>query len=410
MSNITITGGHEVPWEIEGTDTAAPQDIILKNLATAKLAYLGSQAGMQINAQKEVLQKVVDGADLLSDRLDEFSAPLPWNTNFLDLNINDQIGLVPGDQGFDGAKLVKADTLAKEAGLSGFSQNYFFYKNPSTNNLVYGKLSEIYKVERPLNLTIESYSSVPFGSVVFSSSDQKYYYYLRVGALNYTDLIPDGIKTFGIPSSENEIIRLTSGSEFSKAINYIATKLLKKDLIYGSDISAEDQILLDDPATSENIKNEIKNKYQSNIYSDIKVDFDRVKVNIPNVTAGDEYFYIPVKSFTPEEAKSLKSGALFSLRSDLSQSKKYYYSTGSGMSIEVNASTQMKFFILKPNAEEIQNWRSQVAEKQIQLTQRSSELQNFLNELIQTYNYTFDAATNIFKLLAGADSEIIKNI
>lgn len=413
MNNIVITGGMEQPWEIENTDISVPQNIILKNLATAKLAVLGSQAAVQVNAQKDVLQGIVDGMTLLSDRLDELRSPLPWKTNILDLGISDQVGLVLGSIGFDAAKLLAADKMLKDAGLTGFVQNYFEFKHPVSGAVSQKNVSEIriFSIISPLGGFSSTKFSIPFGTIAFDISRGQYFSFESNNFFDFGDfkLIEDGIKKFGAPRTEDEIISKTSGSQINSAMSYTDSKLIKKTLMYGIEISAEDKKILDDPAAPEEKKLEIQKKYQQNIYANVNVNFDRVRLNIPNVTTGDQYFFFPPKSLFNEDLATVKAGTLYTLSSDTSVPKKYYYSTVSNKKLEVDFNTQMKPFILKPSVEEIQNWRSQIAEKQIQLTQRSSEQQNYLSELVQTHNYAFDAASNLLKMLANADNEIIRN-
>ena len=67
---------------------------------------------------------------------------------------------------------------------------------------------------------------------------------------------------------------------------------------------------------------------------------------------------------------------------------------------------ELKFFISSPTADQILSWRGEYAEKQVVLSQRSSEQQLFLTELQQKFVYIFNLATDIYKSLTSAQEKI----
>jgi hypothetical protein len=83
---------------------------------------------------------------------------------------------------------------------------------------------------------------------------------------------------------------------------------------------------------------------------------------------------------------------------DLNNPKTYYLSSGSGTPTVVPAS-DISLFIKNPSDSEIQSWRTQYAEKQIQLTQRSTEFQAFLNTTVAEFNTYSDLFTNVLKTI-----------
>jgi hypothetical protein len=133
-----------------------------------------------------------------------------------------------------------------------------------------------------------------------------------------------------------------------------------------------------------------------NINSDINVNFNMAFVNNPYNTSSP-YTY-PIIAVSPENISKQANGTYFYLTDDNKNPKTYYFSTGSGSPSVVPAS-DISLFIKNPSDIEFQSWRTQYAEKQIQLTQRSTEFQAFLNTTVAEFNTYSDLFTNVLKTI-----------
>jgi hypothetical protein len=114
-------------------------------------------------------------------------------------------------------------------------------------------------------------------------------------------------------------------------------------------------------------------------------------------TTSSPYTY-SIAAVSPENKSSQPKGTFFYLTDDIKNPKTYYLSSGIGASAVVPAA-DISLFIKNPSDSEIQSWRTQYAEKQIQLTQRSTEFQAFLNTTVAEFNTYSDLFTNVLKTI-----------
>ena len=133
-----------------------------------------------------------------------------------------------------------------------------------------------------------------------------------------------------------------------------------------------------------------------NVNSDINANFNMAFVKQVNTTSSP-YAY-SITAVSPENKSSQPKGTFFYLTDDIKNPKTYYLSSGSGAPTVVPAS-DISLFIKNPSDGEIQSWRTQYAEKQIQLTQRSTEFQAFLNTTVAEFNTYSDLFTNVLKTI-----------
>jgi hypothetical protein len=113
-----------------------------------------------------------------------------------------------------------------------------------------------------------------------------------------------------------------------------------------------------------------------------------------------------ITAVSPENKSSQPKGTFFYLTDDIKNPKTYYLSSGSGAPSVVPAS-DISPFIKNPSDIEIQSWRTQYAEKQIQLTQRSTEFQAFLNTTVAEFNTYSDLFTNVLKTIFSSLKDIV---
>jgi hypothetical protein len=410
MGDIVVTSGLEEPYAIPYTDPDNTQS--LRNLLIGKFAFLGSEAGVQLKNQTLEMQKVVDSVNYVSDILDQIKTPLVWTPNDLDLDISDQVGLTPSSPNFNFSKLFSATNKMTEAGFDfgGITNFKVTVTDGNGNGLVkyidrsnYQVFKENYFINNLQNIVTD-----PSGSVIkVDRNDGSSIYFFSVGfsspGFNLFEI--DKPQGFAIPATNEQLSNWNTFFNLQINADILIKKtndlLLNKTVLYGIPIEAGDLGKFDDPKIAE--------KYKNNIYADIKVNFDTIKVNISNVTKGDFFFNYPIKSISVDVSATLETGNLYTLDIDKADPKKIFYTTGLGSSVEVKTS-EMKLFIKNPSDSEVQSWRSQFAEKQVQLTQKSATLQNFLNELIQIYNYTFEAATNLLRAFSSLLSDISRNL
>lgn len=425
MNDIVITAGLDEPYTLPYTDPDNEQS--LRNLLIGKFAFLGSEAGRSLKNQTLELQVVVDGTNFLNDKLEQIKTPLIWSEKkYVTIDIYDQVESTAfffelGTFNFN--KLTEATNTLTAAGVDIGGITHYQYISPFVNTPAYIKKDSYYEVDEntfleaftpPLPTNNSNFLSLPTtvqpvfpfknDSIIKVTNGASAGFYLSKGPYEKIKLTNDVIG-FTVPKTTADVTRWIDSYnltlDYTDEINKTDSILLNKTILSGVPISSDDLGKLDDPKIFE--------KYKDNLYADLKVNFDQIKINIPNVTQGNKYFSYPVSSVSFEDSKNLNVGVLFTLDTDKSEPKKLFYTTVLGSSIEVNSS-DMKLFVLNPSATEVQSWRSQFAEKQIQLTQRSATLQNYLNELIQYYNYTYDAATNLLRAYVSLLSELSRNL
>lgn len=141
-----------------------------------------------------------------------------------------------------------------------------------------------------------------------------------------------------------------------------------------------------------------------NVNANINVNFNMAFVSQSAGTTSPLTYSISAVS--PENKSKQVKDTFFYLTDDTNDPKTYYLSSGSGDPVVVPAS-KITLFIKNPSDTDIQSWRTQFSEKQIQLTQRSSEFQAFLNTTVAEFNTYSDLFTNILKTIFSSMKDIV---
>lgn len=389
MTDIVITSGLEAPYTIPYTDPNKEQS--LRNLLIAKFAFLGSEAGVQLKNQTLEMQKIVDSVNYVSDILDKIKSPVVWSDKpNLTLNLNDQIGVSPIEYAngpkVDFDRFIEATKILKDSGLDfGLSTNYIFTRQ--IGSLVFSQVLENTAIKKISNLTEAAALSVTYPNLIFTfdaidSPIAKYFLYEGNTRLPISRPEP-----FVIPQSNGELSIWEQYPSILEAFNNTKNFLLNESVLYspGGDNP--------DPTSIINAK--------INVNANMAMVKDLMDGAIP-------YAF---KKISPTDKFTQDIHTVFTLTDDTNSPPTYYFSAGNGIVNELNPSSFSVIpFIYKPTAEDVLSWRSQFAEKQVQLSQKSATLQNFLNEIIQIYNYTFEAATNLLRAFSSLLSDVSRNL
>lgn len=393
MGDIVITSGLEEPYTIPYTDPKEAQS--LRNLLIGKFAFLGSEAGVQLKKQTLEMQKVVDSVNYVSDILDEIKTPLVWSDkpNLL-LNLDDQIGYpIPKNINIplsDVDEFIYFTKILNNSGLNfGLSTNYIFKRvieGQSVNQVLENTSIKIISNYLEAAEMSKTYPNLIFATGELNSTKTSFFLYSETQRSNPIIEISRP-EAFVIPQSESELSIWEEYPSILQAFNNTKDLLLNETILYTPGG------VNPDPASIINSK--------VNINANMAMVKDLMGGAVPYI----------FKKVSPTDKLTQDIHTVFTLTDDKNIPPKYYFSSAVGIVNELNPTNfSVTPFIYKPTNDDVQSWRSQFTEKQVQLTQKSATLQNFLNELIQIYNYTFEAATNLLRAFSSLLSDISRNI
>jgi hypothetical protein len=390
MGDIVVTSGLEEPYAIPYTDPDNAQS--LRNLLIGKFAFLGSEAGVQLKNQTLEMQKVVDSVNYVSDILDQIKTPLIWSDKpNLKLNLDNQVGISPSvianDSGVEFTNSKNAYKTLINSGLYlGLSTNYSFIDNytgsPILRVIENTSIKKISSLDEALQLTATNPSLIlTFDDI--DSPSALFYNGWGLGAPNEISR-PEA---FVVPKTKGELLIWEQYPSILQAFNNTKNILLNESILYTPGGDKPDL---------------------SNVLS-AKININANMVMVKDSSGGEIPYSF--KKVSPDDKLIQDIHTVFILSDDTNAPPKYYFSEGNGVVKELNAPLYTVIpFVYNPTTDEVQSWRSQFAEKQVQLTQKSATLQNFLNELIQIYNYTFEAATNLLRAFSSLLSDISRNL
>ncbi len=387
--DIVITTGLTEPYVIPYTDPANEQ--VTRNLAIGKLALMASESGRILKKQSLTMQKVVDGLDFVSDILDRLQPPVVWTSKEpLNLNISDQIGLSPTSAKFNADRLIAATNLMLQNNVNFGGIDYYRFKSVNGTTLFFPAsnfpILEVSDI-KDIPTSASSPDSPLLVNVVNDGviTSRHYYFSGRLdnsGKYDYFPVNESEVSTFAIPETEKELFSWSSSHLFEEAIS-------RTNNIFGD----FDTVLYED------------GDEETTITARILINYDAISVK--DTTGNISYYKLSVVA--DENKLQQPADTVFYLSSDKEDKKKYYISKGNGVITELDSTTVFPF-ILQPKDSDIQSWRSQFSEKQILVSQKSSTLQNFLNELLLTYNLLFDATTNILRSFQNITGDIARNV
>ena len=379
---VTITKGLAVDnaWVINNVNSN------LKSLTVAKLASIGEAQYDALDVQTDVLSSISDKLNIVSDTLDSiseiskmtypdlaasnstlatvFTFPSTWtSTDPKSTAVSELIGLTR-----------KMNDLKIDYG--GYDAYSFSVNSGALMGVAQGPLVE-------LKSASDSTSGLAIGQMYTIPRTPP-----AVGVIYLVNNFKDGsidqnrdITGFAIPKTRQEIFNWTHSVKNLEDSIKVTNSLLDVNTILVENSNPEGK-----PSNAVNMA--VK-----------KVDsFDSVKYVSKNF--GTFYAPYPLETMTDLAASSLPTGTIF--KNEQGQ----IGIVNLGQEVLKIKEEELKFFISSPTADQILSWRGEYAEKQVVLSQRSSEQQLFLTELQQKFVYIFNLATDIYKSLTSAQEKI----
>jgi hypothetical protein len=442
MPNIVITEGLDKPWELSKTELNVTKDtnldnINLTNQVVGQLAYTSSELLTGLTKEKDNLDKIVDAIDsvtteigLFPDRiaawdkatvsvdkvnLSAIPVPIPLsliattsdinNTDILQANATDiSLGGPPSQAQYTKNQalidaitpLIAAKPLLDAQNISFSTQGYaFLVPNPNASSgtdqalwFVTGKLVEG---------TTPGVGGAPLDLVVYRNAAGTPTSYEVVGNPRVV-LSPSQVLSFFVPKDDNEKTSMQYAINSSNLIQ--ATNALKNTTGLPEGVTP--------PVTT--------------LGPNIEKYYDAAKYVMKEFTQdGDSIFGTNSNAITmfgkyPPEVRSTL---------DLSQMTqndigKFFKETGStNVYYIVDVKTDGKVVFRVGSAEPYINnmtddikktLRGEYAEKQILLTQRSTDQTVYVNSISQRYTTFSDMATNLLKTLMNFYNDVARNI
>jgi len=426
--NIIISDGIEKPWELPGTDYEKPDNIILANLAMGQLAFLGSKFGKYLNTQAMVTAELAEAVEKVKARSIEASTLLKnWNTEppKLDPSLpatgwppyNVPELAVPG-------MLVDLTRSPPENADKLIVANNLISENDIANRWV-----------RPLNSSIVADGILPctykFGptsdgktlqGISFNARTVTEYealtvyelqiYYKKIDSSGKVDYAAPFVRYQGVeyPVTDLKTIWVPGSQE---EINYFNNQLACVNKTQGLEIFSDTTQLVPTPTEANTVPaSDPGSIAQPAVTMEIPLtQFEYfLEFKLEN---GDYYYYQKSASNIPSFTADT---ALQNVGSVVQMSDKSYRYV-----VEVtNASGVKTFDLVRTELPKIgiktftklqqSDIISKYADKNVRITQRSSEQATYVTALVQRYNYFFEAATNILKAFTNLWSSLSSNI
>jgi hypothetical protein len=329
-------------------------------------------------------QKIVNPVDFQSIRVPATQAELnEWNDFSTSKKLlipdiypfNDLVDLRLSDPKVQAKiqDITNANNELKSLGMNLGNPNIFLFSTLVTvNNNVERKLLTFNTAPQKINFDfIPTQDGIYFFDKPFFPGS--FAYKAVVNGVLFENISNDG--EFRIPTSQDELAAWNKFSFYKKSADSTINTL-------------RDPILLN----------------SKNVNANISVNYNMAFVTQSDGTTSPLTYSISAVS--PEDKSKQVKDTFFYLTDDIKNPKTYYLSSGSGEPTIVPAS-KISLFINNPSDTDIQNWRTQFAEKQVQLTQRSTEFQAFLNTTVAEFNTYSDLFTNILKTIFSSMKDIV---
>jgi hypothetical protein len=442
MPNIVITEGLDKPWELSKTELNVTKDtnldnIDLTNQVVGQLAYTSSELLTGLTKEKDNLDKIVDAIDSVTteiglfpdriaawdkatisvDKVNLSAIPVPMPLNLIattsDINNTDISQANATEISLDGppsqaqktknqalieaiSPLIAAKPLLDAQSISFSTQGYaFLVPNPTAPSgadqafwFVTGKLVEG---------TTPGVSGAPLDLVVYRNAAGVPTSYEAVGNPRIV-LSPSQVLSFFVPKDDNEKTSMQYAINGSNLIQ--ATNALKNTTGLPEGVTP--------PVTTLGLNIEKYCDAAKYVMKEFTQDGDS--------TIGSNSNAITMYGKYPPEVRSTL---------DLSQMTqndigKFFREVGSpNVYYIVDVKTDGKVVFRVGSAEPYvntmtddikKNLRGEYAEKQILLTQRSTDQTVFVNSISQRYTTFSDMATNLLKTLMNFYNDVARNI
>lgn len=411
--NIIITEGIKEPWELKGTNYDKPEEIVLANLAVGQLAFIGSAFGKYLSTQATVTAELADAVNKVRDRSAEVSSLFSnWNPTSpkLDLIMLPQgpYTPVPGIVDLNDGVMSQVDKLVIANNLIAANElaNTFTAPFNSTDK------PNIFPCTYTFGPTSDgkTITGLSFGTQIAIGDqvmpDFQLYYkmsgatpdesrvYVNYGGVEYE---AKNFKTMWVPNTQADIdffnnqLSLVGPAKNSRVLTD-TTQLVpvpsetNSTPPSGSDTMQQPAVTMEIPIT--------------------EADFLEFKLD------GGGYFYYenPASKIPLYDASTLSANAGGVVRLE-DGSYRYVVPTLTQNGAEYNLiKATPRPCVKNPTNLQKSEWLSQYSDKVVRITQRSSEQTNYVNALVQRYNYYFEAATNILKAFTSLWSSLSGNI
>lgn len=425
--NIIIKDGIEKPWELPGTDYEKPENIILANLAMGQLAFLGSKFGKYLNTQAMVTAELAEAVEKVKTRSAEASSLLQnWNTDTpkLDLSMpasgwpptSQEVNLTDGSLS-DVDKLFAANNLLSQYNIANQSvpplnstdlQDGRFPCTYTLGPRTDGKTATGFSFASTFIIDIGNPGDPPPEFI----PDFQIYFKVdnNIGQIDYTrpfvkwdgvEYQPQNLRMMWVPRSQADIDYFNNqlacvNKTADLAIFSDATQLVPTPTEASTASSGSADINQQPPVTMEIPLNKIQNSFlEFKLETGSYYYYQKTASEIPVYKAGDESKY--AGSVVQMEDKSYRYVVEVTDKNGL---KTYSLIKTDPPKIGVKSFTGL----------EKSDIISKYADKNVRITQRSSEQANYVTALVQRYNYFFEAATNILKAFTNLWSSLSSNV
>lgn len=323
-----------------------------------------------LNLQKETLQTIVVDMNFISDKIDSFKNPFIWtDVNSIDLDIDDSVGLKRSDFNLNSPevpRLITATQTMIDAGIDfGGPDIYRYHLTGDPPGLFYFDTSPAISVRSGI-----AGLSLPLGTIYYDRGNN---YYINMDGENIYYL--SSFEGFAVPSSKVELDNWQNFSKYKDALSKTESLLQVADILS-----------------------------RQNINGSLNINYDMAYVK--NIGGNTNSLAFPIQAVPPDLKLKQPIGSVFYFSDDISNPKKYFFSKSIGVVDEIPVS-DVKPFIFNPSEVEVKSWHTQLAEKQIQLTQRSTEFQAFLNTTVAEFNTYSDLFTNVLKTIFSSLKDIV---
>lgn len=457
MPNIIITEGLDEPWEIAKTESNITEEtdlesINLANQVVGRLAYTASQMFSAVDTEKDNLDKIVDAIELLNEEIALFPERIAkWDTK-LDLGIPDSaagIITLPVEQlsiatqktttnpnlsastpinflgltssGLEEEKtyintllqLISAKPLLDTAGVVDKSQvGYVVLYTLDQNNI--GGDSAVWQTRRSIVEGTVPGSGGSVGDLVVyrdASGQPTSYEFISLFFLTPDD-----------PSAEPEIVRrvLNPDQVLSFAVPRDVAELKKwREAVQATAQIAATQTLRNMTGLPEGVTPPVTtlgvsvDKYFDRArYSTIEVT--RQNNGTINATPGQtpKIIYGDYPPLSPEnlDLNKLTTADVNKFFQEPGTNRIFYIESVTDGKISYRLVTKEEAFISEMTDDIEKSLRGEYAEKQILLTQRSTDQTLFVTSISQRYVTFTDLATNLMKTLMNLYNDLARNI
>lgn len=448
MPNIIITEGLDTPWELKNTEsniTAATdlESINLANQTVGTLANTASQLFGSLKTEKDNLDKIVDAIELINEEIALYpqriaawdsspdlglsnsvvgvlEIPMPrrtistardaFDTNFSSSTPVNFLGAP--DSGLAEERnyintiiqLNAAEPLLQSAGISA-DKSYVYLSQTRPVEIGSGSSNSADWITGFGVLEFNESADYRPGDmvVVRDSAGQpiNYRLYYRNGAFfDYDTLPPSRVLTFSIPANATELQRWRDAMKNLGQLN--ATKALS------STVGLPDGVT--PPVTTLGLSTE---KFADKaFYSTVRATLGtNGTINVSNFTNAPFFGSYPPLSRTDLNLNKMTQDDVGKFFQDPKSDKIIYIDNIGVDGKAVISVVSSKELIIAQMTDDIKKaLRGEYAEKQILLTQRSTDQTAFVTSITQRYTTFSDMASNLLKTLINFYNELARNL